>query len=98
MTDLLKCPKCEQCAVVHEEFQSSRAHDCPDCECYNTTSGLTCLACGHNQRSVPASVLADAQDREEAWEIENGVDPVCHWAAKIKREKEKVARLKEGRW
>jgi hypothetical protein len=98
--DLLECPSCEQPALVVEDFAMGPIHDCPDCECNSDEeNGLKCLACGKEQRNASADRLAEADEREDAWRAEHPhTTPREFWRQKLIREREKVARLQEGRW
>lgn len=97
-TVLPQCPKCEQHACVVDEFWTWREHDCPDCECYHSVEGLKCLSCGAEHRNASADALADAHERYDDFRAEVGVMPEEFWRAKMTREREKVERLKQGRW
>ena len=102
-TEFPQCAKCEQRALYAEESDEP-VHDCPDCECADESEEfLKCAACGHRPDGMTIEqedrLLVQAKDARDEWEDRYPrSDFLAHWRAKLKREREKVARLREGRW
>jgi hypothetical protein len=100
MSVLLTCRTCGQPAMVPADSgPGAREDHCETCTCRGpATQGLRCLACGATESDPAPERLLDAVEAEAAFVLEHGITAESHWATKIGREREKVSRLKEGRW
>ncbi len=98
MSDFPECPKC---------FQSALCAESVDCDCYvecdcEPEEYLRCAACDHEPTGLRNAQTERLLEQATAAFVESRftcvLDVRAHWRAKLKREREKVARLAEGRW